>query len=198
MKIFHFVIKRFLINPKNVLFNSIETNVVMWINGTNYITSGKFVFPNDGRISLDNKYYTLNITNVQVEDDSVYTCLVQPQNITMKATLEVAYDPVAKIYADDGREISGRGLSFHEGERVDVKCNSTGKAPLKIKWSANGQEVVSDGNILLQNGHLIINKADNTHVRLYQCLADHGSSLAHATVNINIQCKFKFFLTVFY
>lgn len=161
----------------------------MWKNGTAFITQSAFVLSNDPRIHLETKYYTLSIDNVQPEDESTYTCVVLPQNIAMKAVLEILVDPIAKIYADDGREITGRALTFHEGERVDVKCNSTGTTPAKIKWFSNGEEVLSDDNIVIDNGSLTINKPDEKHVRLYQCLADHGGSVAHASVNINIQCE---------
>lgn len=160
----------------------------MWYNRTTLITQSNFRITADQRVSIDSKH-SLQITDVEPSDQGEYRCYVLPNKIEMKAHLVVQTKPQARIFRNDGRDISGKSITFHQGEQIGVECRGTGRPEPIIKWSAEGERVVSGHGIHVDGGKLSIPAADHQHVKLYQCLADNGVSVAHATININVQCK---------
>lgn len=155
---------------------------------------GQFKLHKDDRMSI-HKNHSLCIRNVQQNDDSQYYCNILPNNISLITNLHVESSPSAKIFATDGRDISGRSITFRQGERVEVKCQGFGRPQPTIKWAANGERIF-DGSLhgvhIKDDGSLIIDRADHHHNLLYQCLAEYGTSVGHATININVQCKYIF------
>lgn len=165
--------------------------VVMWYNQTQILFQSQFKLHKDERISV-HKNNSLCIRNVQQYDDSQYYCKIIPSNVSLKINLHVESSPSAKIYASDGRDISDRSITFRQGERIEVRCQGFGRPMPTIKWAANGQRIV-DGGLhgvhIKDDGSLVIDHADHHHSLLYQCLAEYGTSVGHATININVQCK---------
>lgn len=145
----------------------------------------------DDRISV-HKNHSLCIRNVQQYDDTQYYCKIIPSNVSLKINLHVESSPAAKIFASDGRDISDRSITFRQGERIEIKCQGLGRPMPTIKWAANGQRIV-DGGLhgvhIHDDGRLVIDHADHHHSLLYQCMAEYGTSVGHATININVQCK---------
>lgn len=163
----------------------------MWYNRTTLITQSKFVISGDSRISVDENDYSLKIKSVQESDASQYYCKVLPNEISMKVNLEVGTKPIAIILDKEGRNISGRQMTYHQGDRIEIECRGVGNPTPQIKWFSKGERVVSGtNNVHVNNGFLIIDHADHDHVKLYQCLADNGVTVGHATFTINVQCRF--------
>lgn len=160
----------------------------MWYNKTTLITQSKFIISSDPRISIDEKY-SLHINNVQESDASQFYCKILPDAIEVKVVLEIEIKPTAVILDKEGRNISGRQMTYHQGDRIEIECRSPSHPNSKIKWFSKGERVVSGSdNVHVNNGILIIDSADHEHVKLYQCLADNGVSVGHATFSINVQC----------
>lgn len=160
----------------------------MWYNQTSPLSQSKFVLSPDSRVSVDDNY-SLRINSVQETDASQYYCRILPNNITMKVNLQVESKPIAIILDKEGRNISGRQMTYHQGDRIEIECRGLGNPPPQIKWFSKGERVVSGmHNVHINNGHLIIDHADHDHVKLYQCLADNGVTVGHATFSINVQC----------
>lgn len=148
-------------------------------------------------MSVDEDIYTLRINNVQESDASQYYCTVIPNNISMQVNLEIGSKPTAIIYDKEGRDVSGRQMTYHQGDRIEIECRGFGHPPPQIKWFSKGERVVSgSNNVQINNGILIIDHADHQHVKLYQCLADNGVSVGHATFSINVQCMSSFILAL--
>lgn len=163
-------------------------NVIMWQNGTKILTQSRVKVSVDDRVSVDENN-SLTITNIHPSDQNPYSCTVFPNNIKMIANLFVQTKPTATIYNSDGRDISDTSITFHQGNQIRVECRGAGRPEPTIKWFSNGERVTGPG-IEIVDGVMIIGHADHQHVRLYQCLADNGVEAGHATVSINVQCKF--------
>lgn len=155
----------------------------------------QFRATNDDRFILNENDHSITIAAVKEEDESLYECNVLPDNITMSAKLKVLTVLTAHIYIDD-RDVSDRSITFRQGDTITVDCKASGLHAEKVdfKWSSNGNRLTSDDHIKIDGGHLVISNADRDHVRVYQCLADNGADgTGHASVTINIQCKFNYF-----
>lgn len=156
----------------------------------------EMIFQSYHRLNTDDRFvlvdHSLLIKNVTEQDQGIYHCNVLPANITMKAKL-VLYTPLeARIYDQNGREISGRSITYDENNRIEVECRALGGKRNKIdfKWSADGNRLVSNDNLKINGGKLIIERAQYDHVRDYQCLADDGiDGVSHATFSVNVRCK---------
>ncbi|XP_037048344.1 lachesin-like isoform X2 [Bradysia coprophila] len=167
--------------------NLAAANVVMWYNQTTLITQSKFKISDDSRLSVDDNY-SLRINGVRATDASQYYCKVLPNDISMQVNLDVESKPTAVILDKEGRNISGRQMTYHQGDRIEIECRGMGNPVPQIKWFSKGERVASGNNVQVNNGFLIIEHADHDHVKLYQCLADNGKDdVGHATFSINVQ-----------
>lgn len=166
----------------------------MWYKGSGH--DKKLLFQNNFRVIIDTRFviladHSLTISNVSESDEEVYYCEVLPSQITMKANLVVLSHLQAQIY-QGGRDLTDRSITYRENDRIEVECKATGARANKVdfKWSADGVRLVSNEHIKIDNGHLVIEKANRDHIRVYQCLADNGEDgTGHASVTINIQCN---------
>lgn len=173
------------------LFLFAAQNVVLWYKGEKNIFIDKNRVTPDDRFTVENDH-SLTINNVNENDEGIYLCNVQPNNITMKAKLVVLSHLQAHIMQGD-RDITDRSITYRQNDRIEVECKATGARSNQVnfKWSSGGNRLASDDNMKIDGGHLIILKANRDNVRVYQCLADNGADGAgHASVTINIQCKY--------
>lgn len=177
----------------NHFYSFKANNEFMWYNQSTHITQSKYVISVDPRVSLDENY-SLKIKSVQESDAGPYLCKVLPDEISMKVNLEVESVPTAVILDKEGRNISNRQTTYRQGDRIEIECRGYGNPTPQMKWFTEGKRVVSgvDG-VHVNNGFLIIDHADHEHVKLYQCLADNGATVGHATYTINVLCMCPFF-----
>lgn len=131
------------------------------------------------------------LNHAKDSDAGVYSCNVQPENITLTVKLQPLRSLSASIFVND-RETTDRSMTFKQGDHFEIACNAVGtQAPnVKYIWSSDGNLIKSNDDITVDGGRLIIAKANKNHVRQYQCLADDGSATAHAGVRINIKCMY--------
>lgn len=145
----------------------------------------------DHRFSLTEDH-SLIISHPKESDAGIYLCQVLPEKITLSVKLQPSRALYANIFVND-REATDRSTTYTQGDQIKIECKAAGtQAPnVNYFWSSDGNSITSDEDITVDGGHLIIKKANKNHVRQYQCLADDGSATAHASVKINIKCKYK-------
>lgn len=164
------------------------TNVILWFNNTQLIASNKVVTAGGSRIIVDREHHALTILNVDAHDTSKYSCNLLPNNSTEYFHLKVQTPPQAEIFSND-RDITGRSMTFRQGEHIDIVCKGRGFPEPSYIWSAGGHRIVSDAHYKVEGGRLQITNPNHEHVHTYQCLADNGIGVDHVSVTINIQCK---------
>lgn len=167
-----------------------SSSLIMWYNNHTLLYQQQNRLTPDQRISLDDQY-TLRISDVTASDQGLYRCVVLPTNEEQHARLEVQTRPVVNIYGGDGRDVTENSVTLVQGESFELECRGSGRPEPQIKWSAEGQRLVSGRGIHVDGGRLTILAADHDHVRNYQCLADNGVLVGHAGVAINVQCKLR-------
>lgn len=160
----------------------------MWYYQSNAIVMAQNVLLNKERTFIDANH-SLKLVNVQPAYQGTYECRVLPNNTTLKVNLVIKTKPIATIYDMGNKDISGRSMTYSQGNSVEIICKGVGQPKPTIKWFANGERVGGSHGIHVSDGTLIIKHADHQHVRLYQCLADNEMGVGHATININVKCK---------
>lgn len=113
-----------------------------------------------------------------------------PDNTTENVYLHVETPPTADIYTVDNRLVTGRSLTFRQGENIDVLCKARGHPEPTIQWSAAGERIVADNHYHVDGGRLQIESVGHEHVHVYQCLASNSIGLDHVSVTINIMCMY--------
>lgn len=169
--------------------------MIFWYKGLS-LDAKNLIFTGKGRVTPDDRYtiesdHSLSIMNVQKKDEDTYQCVVIPNNVTMFAKLIVTKHVQAHIFQGN-RELTDRSITYRQNEKIEVECKATGTKTdtVNYTWSADGTVITSDENIKVDGGRLTIPKANHDHIRVYECLADAGEGAGHATVTINVLCKF--------
>lgn len=141
----------------------------------------------DQRIHYNANDRSLTIDNVNETDATEYICMITfgKDPIKMHAKLELLNG--ARILTTDGRDISGRSITFPQEQRIELICQNNSNST-EIKWYFKQKELLSGGNVNIRDGHLIILSTNRDHSGLYQCLIGSGKDTKSANVRVNIEC----------
>lgn len=104
--------------------------------------------------------------------------------------LQVIGGSSATIFGSDGRNLSEHSITFREGERIELVCRGNDHAN-QIKWLTSEGNLKTDDNLQINDGKLIINKANRKNAKLYQCLVEGKTKndVAITSLNVNIERK---------
>lgn len=141
-------------------------------------------------MSYDTETRALTIKNVREEDASDYYCQVVPSEQQLTAYLQVLPVTSARIYDGLNRDMTGRSITYSEGDPIDFYCRGEPKSA-QFKWFVGRERAQSNDNLEVKGGNLTIKRATRNDALLYQCLLDGSSdrSTGHASVTVNIRCK---------
>ncbi|XP_059607952.1 hemicentin-2-like isoform X2 [Phlebotomus argentipes] len=167
--------------------NLSKSTVLMWYFGDNLVSMGTNLLSSNDRIHLDpNNVAILIIDKVQQSDEGYYTCKILPQELTMKTKLTVSRSPTVRIL-DNGRDVSGGSMTYREGDKITLQCRPSGNPEPTVTWSSQGVRLERVNGVHVDQGKLVIERAEHHHARVYQCLADNSiGKPAHESVTINI------------
>lgn len=176
-------------------------NVIFWYKGPSKEAKDTLIFVGQNRAVQDDRYviesdHSLSISNVSIADEDTYRCIVIPDNATLNVKLIVKL-PVQALIFQGGRELTDRSITYRQNEKIEFECKATSTKSDQVKfiWSADGNVIHSNEHIKVDGGRLTIPKANRGHNRVYQCLADEGEGTGHASVTINVLCKFNLGIT---
>lgn len=163
----------------------------MWYKGLHLLYQGKTrVTTNDRYILSQDRSLTIN--TLDKNDFDVYKCKILPDNIEIYINLRESSNGLKATILNGDRDVNGRSITYRQNERIELECKASGSdasKPITYNWSSGGNRLKSGDDLQIDAGHLLIEKANKNHNRVYQCLADDGSDGAvHASVTINIQC----------
>lgn len=175
------------------------SNIFVWYKSDikHILYMGNTQMVKNERIKLNETDHTLIIKDVKPDDEDNYVCRVLPQGVEMIAKLQVIpldggalEKPSAHIYAVDGRDISDRSFTFHQGERIEISCKGRPETT-NVKWFIGGNRVAPGDNVQIDGNRLIIKSANRDHNSLFSCLIEgsDGNIVGSTAVTINVHCK---------
>lgn len=164
--------------------------IVMWYKGDNLVTQDKHVLEPSNRFNVTPQW-SLEIKDVKVSDEGSYQCKIVPDDISLTIKLMIKRTPAIQII-EGNRDVTEQQLSFREGDKIRLDCQSQDHPQPKYIWSLNGTRLEKQNGVIVDKGTLIIESAEPHHSDIFQCLAENSFNLlTHKTVAIHIDCKFE-------
>lgn len=168
--------------------NNLGGSIILWYKGQDIVTQDRTYIIKDKRYELTSNW-SLIIKDVKVSDEGVYTCNVVPNNLNLKAKLIVIRPPTIQII-EEGRDVTDQQLSFRQGEKIRLDCQSGDNPQPKFIWSLNGARLEKQNGVVVDRGTLVIESAQAHHSDVFQCLAENSHQLlTHKTVTIHVDCE---------
>lgn len=157
--------------------NPQPTNIIMWYFNKQLIYQAQNKLTTDPRIKR-NDDFSLQIENVQVSDEGVYSCQLLPNQVTVKIELEVKTPP-RDVKLMHGNRILNETVEVEANERKFILlCSAKGHPTAQITWYYKGrhldQEYSRQMGIVPRKEFLEVHTVKAKHAGDYECLAQNG------------------------
>ncbi|KAM9325336.1 hemicentin-2 [Gastrophryne carolinensis] len=150
---------------------------VTWYRNNQLLTSG-------GSVSIHKSGQRLEIRNVQVRDEGLYTCKM----INIAGEAELTYTviiqfPVSIIHPQN------ETIQLAVGNSIVLSCEAEGSPPPKITWLKDGQplEHAGERGMIIRGSRLQISRVQPSHAGHYSCIVQNLLSQAHKDFQLLIQ-----------
>uniref|UniRef100_A0A182N2J5 Ig-like domain-containing protein n=1 Tax=Anopheles dirus TaxID=7168 RepID=A0A182N2J5_9DIPT len=157
--------------------NPTSQTIIMWYY------KDKPIFQHGVKLTPDPRYrynpnFSLEIDNVQVADEGVYSCQVLPIQTTVKIQLQLLTPP-RNVHIMHGNKIINDTVEVHQNDRKFILfCSAGGHPTPTISWSYRGRHLDEDYShqigIVLRKEFLDIHEVKAKHAGDYECLAQNG------------------------
>nr|XP_009687341.1 PREDICTED: contactin-6 isoform X2 [Struthio camelus australis] len=132
------------------------------------------------KIKLDKTKGILEIPDVQQEDEGSYECIagnIRGRNIARGQLF---------VYAllEWDKKIQNAFLSLYDS--LFWECKAKGKPSPSYSWLKNGQPLMSEERIQIENGTLIITLLNMSDSGLYQCVAENKYDTIYASAELRV------------
>ncbi|XP_072203185.1 contactin-6 isoform X4 [Excalfactoria chinensis] len=132
------------------------------------------------KIKHDKNKGVLEIPDVQQEDEGSYECIaenIRGRNIARGQLL---------VYAlpEWDKKIENAFLSLYDS--LFWECKAKGKPTPSYSWLKNGQPLMSEERIQVENGTLIIPTLNMSDSGLYQCVAENKYDTIYASAELRV------------
>ncbi|XP_032555355.1 contactin-6-like isoform X2 [Chiroxiphia lanceolata] len=122
----------------------------------------------------------LEIPDVQQEDEGSYECVVgNSRGINIARGQLLVYAP-----PEWDKKIQNAFLSLYDS--LYWECKAKGKPNPSYSWLKNGQPLVSEERIQIENGTLIIPVLNMSDSGLYQCVAENKHDTIYASAELRV------------
>uniref|UniRef100_A0A182PC69 Ig-like domain-containing protein n=1 Tax=Anopheles epiroticus TaxID=199890 RepID=A0A182PC69_9DIPT len=145
--------------------------------------NNKPIFQHQNRLISDERYelnpdFSLQIDNVQLSDEGVYTCQLLPQKMTVKIELQLLTPP-RDVHIMHGSKTVNETMEVHQRDRKFVLlCSAGGHPSPLITWAYRGRHLDEENShhigIKLRKEFLEIHEVKAQHAGDYECMAQNG------------------------
>ncbi|XP_052898037.1 neurotrimin-like isoform X2 [Anopheles moucheti] len=157
--------------------NPTTNTIIMWYYNQ------KPIFQHMTKLTSDTRYallpdYSLQIDNVQLADEGVYSCQVLPNKMSVKIELQLLTPP-RDVHIMHGNKIINDSIEVHQRDRKFILLCSAGGHPTPlITWSYRGRHLDEENSrqigIVLRKEFLDIHEVKAQHAGDYECMAQNG------------------------
>ncbi|XP_038669258.1 immunoglobulin superfamily DCC subclass member 4 isoform X2 [Scyliorhinus canicula] len=128
----------------------------------------------------------LMIAHTQLYHSGVYVCRANKprtrQFVTAAAELRVLAPPMITQFPETISRIRASTARF--------ACKADGEPPPRIRWLKNGEDIMSNGRVKIQNsGSLVINQIGLEDAAYYQCIAENRLGMACTTAKLAVTVR---------
>uniref|UniRef100_A0A182K8Q7 Ig-like domain-containing protein n=1 Tax=Anopheles christyi TaxID=43041 RepID=A0A182K8Q7_9DIPT len=157
--------------------NPTSKTIIMWYY------NNKPIFQDGNRLISDPRFefnpnFSLQIDNVQLADEGIYSCQLLPNQMTAKIELQLLTPP-RDVHIMHGSKTINDTVEVQEKDRKFVLLCSAGGHPTPlITWAYRGRHLDEENShqmgIKLRKEFLEIHEVQSQHAGDYECMAQNG------------------------
>lgn len=173
--------------------NPQDSTIILWYHSKNVLYQHNTKLTQDPRIKR-NDDFSLEISNVQVSDEGIYSCQVLPNQKTVEIELQVKTPP-RDVHIMLGKRILEDTVEAEANERKFILlCSTKGHPAAQITWFYKGRHLTEEYSreigIVLRKEFLDIHTVKPKHAGDYQCQAQNGvGQPVNRTVTVVVKAK---------
>ncbi|XP_038155806.1 contactin-3 [Cyprinodon tularosa] len=136
--------------------------------------------PFPSKVKMKNSNAILEIPNFQQEDAGTYECIAENRRGKNAARGRISYHAKPQWL----QTITDTAQSIEEN--LFWECKANGKPKPSYSWLKNGEQVMAEGRVQIENGALSITALNLSDSGMYQCVAEnkHGSVYSSAQLMV--------------
>uniref|UniRef100_A0A8C1FQV7 Contactin 3b n=1 Tax=Cyprinus carpio carpio TaxID=630221 RepID=A0A8C1FQV7_CYPCA len=133
-------------------------------------------FPN--KVKLKNSNAILEIPSFQQEDTGTYECIAE--NSRGKNALFIHLEVFYRMQTT----MTDKSLSIEEN--LFWECKANGKPKPSYSWLKNGETLISEGRVQIENGALSISSLNLSDGGMYQCVAENKHGIIYSSAELMV------------
>uniref|UniRef100_A0A8C4IEJ8 Contactin 3b n=1 Tax=Dicentrarchus labrax TaxID=13489 RepID=A0A8C4IEJ8_DICLA len=140
-------------------------------------TSG---IPFPSKVKMKNSNAVLEIPNLQQEDAGTYECMAENRRGKNAARGRISFHAKPHWL----QTMTDTALSIEEN--LFWECKATGKPKPSYSWLKNGDQVVAEGRVQIENGALSIAALNLSDSGMYQCVAENKHGIIYSSAQLMV------------
>uniref|UniRef100_A0A669B9U5 Contactin 3b n=2 Tax=Oreochromis niloticus TaxID=8128 RepID=A0A669B9U5_ORENI len=136
--------------------------------------------PFPSKVKMKNSNAVLEIPNFQQEDAGTYECMAENRRGKNAARGRISFHAKPhwlQTMADTALSIEGN---------LFWECKANGKPKPSYSWLKNGEQVMADGRVQIENGALSISSLNRSDSGMYQCVAENKHGIIYSSAQLMV------------
>ncbi|XP_056316364.1 LOW QUALITY PROTEIN: contactin-3 [Danio aesculapii] len=135
-------------------------------------------FPN--KVKLKNSNAILEIPSFQQEDTGTYECIAENSRGKNAARGRVSFHATPHWL----QTMTDTAMSIEEN--LFWECKANGKPKPSYSWLKNGETLISEGRVQIENGALSISSLNLSDGGMYQCVAENKHGIIYSSAELMV------------
>uniref|UniRef100_A0A671SI25 Contactin 3b n=1 Tax=Sinocyclocheilus anshuiensis TaxID=1608454 RepID=A0A671SI25_9TELE len=140
-------------------------------------------FPN--KVKLKNSNAILEIPSFQQEDTGTYECIAENSRGKNAARGRLSFHATPHWL----QTMTDTSLSIEEN--LFWECKANGKPKPSYSWLKNGETLISEGRVQIENGALSISSLNLSDCGMYQCVAENKHGIIYSSTELMVLAQDK-------
>ncbi|XP_019734867.1 contactin-4 [Hippocampus comes] len=136
--------------------------------------------PFPSKVKTKNSNAVLEIPNFQQEDAGTYECIAENRRGKNAARGRISFHAKPHWF----QTMADTVLSIHQ--KLFWECKATGKPKPSYSWLKNGEHVIAQGRIQIENGALSIPTLNLSDSGMYQCVAENKHGVIYSSAQLMV------------
>ncbi|XP_039971387.1 contactin-3 [Xiphias gladius] len=136
--------------------------------------------PFPSKVKMKNSNAVLEIPNFQQEDAGTYECIAENRRGKNAARGRISFHAKPHWL----QTMTDTALSIEEN--LFWECKANGKPKPSYSWLKNGEQVLAEGRVQIENGALSIAVLNLSDSGMYQCVAENKHSIIYSSAQLMV------------
>uniref|UniRef100_A0A667YL05 Contactin 3b n=1 Tax=Myripristis murdjan TaxID=586833 RepID=A0A667YL05_9TELE len=136
--------------------------------------------PFPSKVKMKNSNAVLEIPNFQQEDAGTYECVAENSRGKNTARGRISFHAKPHWL----QTMTDSALSIEEN--LFWECKANGKPKPSYSWLKNGENIMSEGRIQIENGALSIAALNLSDAGMYQCVAENKHGIIYSSAELMV------------